>query len=202
MCTNLGYLIGVPRLLERGGEDYEVIFEAVADWIVCNMRHAISRCRILRPNRYICAQSRRQTLRRIHRTQECIKDAINKDNPDEDEDAIIKDPIDKDPSNKNTFIPEPLAARKVQIESDWEFKIYLSLDFATACSPENIRLILTHLIQIKLGLQSDETVWQSPETGHIYDLKEFRIIVKYFDIKVYINLDSKCDITKKYGCAL
>lgn len=167
MCQCLGYLIGIPRLLERGGEDYEVIFDAVADWLIANMTHAKYRLRVNRPNRYICAQSRRQMFRRLHRTQQVIQQQME------------------------NACGEPIAATKVQIESDFEFKIYLSLDFATSCSPDNIRLILTHMMQIKLGLKEHETVWISPVTGLKYDFTEFRVVVKFVllvFLSIYISI--------------
>ena len=151
----LGYKCGDTRFLERGGEDYLVIFDELTN---------------LSMNNYLFAKH--FETRKANTVIEYRKEYIKKENYAK----IKKENESLISCHKVIARSSEAAGHRIKYTNMMHYHS-LNFDWATNCNPDNIRNIIVHLLKKKLNDPVDNTSWTSPNTNVTYRWDEYFLIV-------------------------
>ncbi len=72
--------------------------------------------------------------------------------------------------------------------TEWPFHHVLNIDRGTQTNPDNIRNCIVYMVKTKLDLSQNAVQWRNEKTGHIYDFRDYYVIVSQELFHLFIRL--------------
>ena len=163
IMNRLAYKVGDTRFLEKGGEDYLVIFDTMTDFLADNYENA---------------------------EHHEVPASFYKHKSDSDDKMDVETKADQDSDNKMDV--DELETKTEQDVSFKHYHM-ISLDFATNCNPDIIRNIFVHLLKFKLNNPQESISWINEKLQFEYRWDKYFLIICQEIIHIYIRFrKAKC----------